>query len=113
MANNQAPLSALFAPIYRLPNSIPAIPVSRASIGGPELGAISHLPEGAELTLCGEGFNQATLKVRWEGQSYFIFAQDIALADSAVEPGISDLNGSPRKPSKAEHIEHLTASQVA
>jgi hypothetical protein len=113
MANNEALFSALFAPTFRLPNSIPAIPASCARADGPELGAISHLPEGAELTLCGEGFNETTLKVRWEGQSYFIFVQDIALPESALVAGISDLNGTPRKPSKAQLAKQLTASQVA
>jgi hypothetical protein len=110
MANNEALFSA---PTYQLPNSIAAIPASCAHASGPELGAISHLPEGAELTLCGEGFNATTLKVRWEGQSYFIFAQDIAPADLAVPTGISELNGTPRKPSKTQLVQQLTASQVA
>jgi hypothetical protein len=113
MANNEALFSALFAPTYRLSNSIAAIPASCARSGGTELGAISHLPEGAELTLCGEGFNETTLKVRWEGQSYFIFAQDIAPPEPILEAGISDLNGTPRKPSTAQLAQQLTASQVA
>jgi hypothetical protein len=113
MANNEALFSALFAPTYRLPNNIAAIPASCAHAAGPELGAISHLPEGAELALCGEGFNSATLKVRWEGQSYFIFAQDIAPAEATLESNISDLNGTPRKPSKTQLVRQLTASHVA
>ncbi|MGI9074656.1 MAG: hypothetical protein ACR2JB_25815 [Bryobacteraceae bacterium] len=117
MANNEALFSALFAPTFRLPNSIPAIPASCpascARADGPELGAISHLPEGAELTLCGEGFNETTLKIRWEGQSYFIFAQDIAPLEPALEADISDLTGTPRKPSKPQLAQQLTASQVA
>jgi hypothetical protein len=113
MANNEALFSALFAPTFRLPNSIAAIPVSCARADGPELGAISHLPEGAELTFSGEGFNETTLKVRWEGQSYFIFAQDIAPPEPTLVAGISDLNGTPRKPSKAQLAKQLTASQVA
>ncbi|MFL6354466.1 MAG: hypothetical protein ACJ74Z_21805 [Bryobacteraceae bacterium] len=113
MADNEALFSALFTPTYRLPNSIPAIPASCACNGAPELGAISHLPEGAELVFSGEGFNDATVRVRWEGQSYFIFAQDLATSDPALEPVVSDLNGTPRKPSKTQLVKHLTASQVA
>jgi hypothetical protein len=113
MASIEALFSALFAPTYRLPNSIVAIPASCASTSGPELGAISHLPDGAELTLCGEGFNETTLKVRWEGQSYFIFAQDLVAADSALQPDTSDPNGIPRKRSKTQPLQQLTASQVA
>jgi hypothetical protein len=113
MANNEALFSALFAPTFRLPNSIAAIPASCAHAAVPELGAISHLPEGAELALCGEGFNAATLKVRWEGQSYFVFVQDIAPAEPALEADISDLNGTPRKPSQTQLVQQLTASHVA
>ncbi|MGI8958504.1 MAG: hypothetical protein ACR2IV_01820 [Bryobacteraceae bacterium] len=114
MANHEALFSALFAPTYRLPNTIAAIQASGAGSGGPELGAISHLPEGAELTLCGDGFNETTTKVRWEGQFYFIFLQDIAPACPALASEISDvLNGTPRKPLKSQPVKHLTASQVA
>jgi len=113
MANNEALCGALFASAYRLPNAIAAIQASCEGEGRPALGAISHLPEGAELTFCGEGFNESTLKVRCEGQSYFVFLQDIAPGAPALDPGISDLpNGTPRKPMKA-HMKHLTASQVA
>lgn len=113
MASNEALFSALFAPIYRLPSSIVAIPASCASTGAPELGAISHLPDGAELTFCGDGFNETTLKVRWEGQSYFVFVQDLTPANSASEPGDLDLNGTPRKPAKAQALQERSASQVA
>ena len=112
MANTEALFSALSTPTYRLLTSIAAIPASRASTGAPELGAISRLPDGAELTFCGEGFNESTLKVRCEGQFYFVFAQDIAPAEPVLEES-SDQNGTPRKPSKSELVKQLTASQVA
>lgn len=114
MANNEALFSAVFTPTYRLPNTVAAIQASCAREGAPELGAISHLPEGAELEFCGDGFNDSTLKVRWEGQSYFVFMQDIAPAEPTLEPGISDLvTGAPRKPVNTQHVKRLSASQVA
>jgi hypothetical protein len=113
MAIDEALFSAPFAPSFRLPNSIAAIPASCARAGRPELGAISHLPEGAELTFCGEGFNETTLKVRWEGQFYFIFVQDITPAQALLEPDVSDLNRTPRKPSQTQLLQQRTASQVA
>jgi hypothetical protein len=114
MANNEALFSAVFTPTYRLPNTVAAIQASCARDGGPELGAISHLPEGAELEFCGDGFNASTLKVRWEGQYYFVFSQDIATVEPALERDISDLlNGAPRKPAKTQRAKRLSASQVA
>jgi hypothetical protein len=113
MAINEALFSAVFTPTYRLPSTVAAIQAACTRNGAPELGAISHLPEGAELEFCGEGFNESTLKVRWEGQSYFVFLQDIAIVDAALEPDISHLlNGTPRKPVKTQ-LKRLSASQVA
>jgi hypothetical protein len=114
MANNEALFSALFTPTYRLPNTVAAIQAACARDGGPDLGAISHLPEGAELEFCGDGFNETTLKVRWEGQSYFVFVQDVAPADLALETSISNLmNATARKPVKTQPVKRFTASQVA
>ena len=114
MAIHEALFSAVFTPTYRLPSNVAAIQASCAREGEPELGAISHLPEGAELEFCGDGFNETTLKVRWEGQSYFVFWQDIATVDPALEPDISHLlNGTPRKPVKTQRAKRLSASRVA
>ena len=41
------------------------------------LGLIAQLPAGARLEVCGSGFNERTLKVRWEGRLYFVFVQDL------------------------------------
>jgi len=114
MATHEALCSAVFTPTYRLPSTVAAIQASYAREGEPELGTISHLPEGAELEFCGDGFNESTLKVRWEGQSYFVFWQDITTVDPAFEPDISQLlNGTPRKPVKTQHSKRLSASQMA
>ena len=53
------------------------------------LGLITQLPEGAEVNLGGPGFNDRTVKVVWEGSSYFIFLEDLdtvkkRIASSAV-----------------------------
>jgi hypothetical protein len=114
MANNEALFSAVVTPTYRLPNTIAAIQASCARGGAPELGAISHLPEGAELEFCGDGFNESTLKVRWEGQSYFVFIDDIAPVQAALDSPVSDpLNGTPRKPMQTQLVKSIGASQVA
>ena len=41
------------------------------------LGMITQLPQGAELAVCGKGFNERTVKVRWAGGMYFVFLQDL------------------------------------
>jgi len=40
-------------------------------------GGISELPKDAKLDLCGEGFNERTVKVRWHGKLFFAFLQDL------------------------------------
>lgn len=60
-----------------LPKNIAAIQIQHAEDGRSQLGVIAELPESAELDVCGEGFNARTVKVRWAGQYYFVFMQDI------------------------------------
>lgn len=107
MANNEALFSALSGLTYRLSTTVAAIQASFARDGRPELEAISHLPAGAELTFCGEGFNETTCKVRCEGQSYFVFLQDIAPGEPAVS---GDMR---RKPGQSQRLKRLTAAHVA
>lgn len=45
--------------------------------GAVRLGTILQLPEGAELRLIGDGFNERTVKVAWEGANYFVFFEDL------------------------------------
>jgi hypothetical protein len=57
-----------------------AIQLAAVKHGGTKLGPLSHLGTGATLELCGDGFNERTLKVRMDGQYYFVLAQDIESA---------------------------------
>jgi hypothetical protein len=107
MANNEALFSALSGLTYRLSTTVAAIQASFARDGRAELGAISHLPADAELTFCGEGFNETTCRVRWEGQSYFVFLQDIAPEEPALSSEI------PRKPGQSQRLKRLAAAHVA
>jgi hypothetical protein len=36
-----------------------------------------QLPRGATLEVCGDGFNERTVKVRTNNRYYFVFRQDI------------------------------------
>ncbi|MBV9304069.1 MAG: hypothetical protein JOY62_11570 [Acidobacteriaceae bacterium] len=101
MYKQNAPRSASFNSHYRLIDDIPAIQACYGADGRVDLGAITHLPQGAELAFCGDGFNENTLKVYWEGQFYFVFYNDI-------KPRAADRPA--RKPTKTETAKILSAS---
>ena len=56
---------------------IAAIQIERSEDGKRRFGLISELPMGAQLTVCGDGFNPRTAKIECNGQFYFVFLQDI------------------------------------
>jgi hypothetical protein len=73
---------------YCLSKNIAAIQVLPADgPGEPRLGMITQLPEGAELELCGEGFNERTVRVRWAEGFYFVFLQDLDVARTMSASG--------------------------
>jgi hypothetical protein len=42
------------------------------------MGTILQLPEGTQVRVCGDGFNERTVKVSWEGGGYyFLFFEDL------------------------------------
>ncbi len=45
--------------------------------GSTKLGLLSQLRPGSTLEVCGDGFNERTIKVRCDGSFYFVFRQDI------------------------------------
>jgi hypothetical protein len=45
-------------------------------------GFLIELPSGVQVEVCGVGYNDRTVEVRFDGEFYIIFAQDIEL-DSA------------------------------
>jgi hypothetical protein len=66
--------------VYCLSKNIAGIQVLPAvGVGEPRLGMITQLPQGAELELCGEGFNDRTIRVRWAEGFYFVFLQDLEI----------------------------------
>jgi len=40
-------------------------------------GQITPIPKNACLQVCGHGFNERTIKVRWQGRLCFVFLQDV------------------------------------
>lgn len=62
---------------YTLSRNISAIQVLPDSNDGVRLGTILQLPEGAQVRVTGDGFNERTVRVYWEGANYFVFLEDI------------------------------------
>ena len=56
-----------------LNQTIPGIEASFAA-GAPRAGSRHELPQGAELLVCGVGFDEHTVKVLWNGHYYFVYA---------------------------------------
>lgn len=62
---------------YFLSKNIAAIQVVPHECETSRLGVITQLPEGAQLDACGDGFDDRTIKVKWQGCCYFVFLQDL------------------------------------
>lgn len=63
--------------VYGLTRNISAIESISDLDGNMRLGMIVQLPEGAEVRVCGPGFNERTVKVCCEGRFYYIFMEDV------------------------------------
>ena len=62
---------------YILPANIQAIQIIPDGLGRMRLGTILQLPEGVEVEVCGEGFDDRTTKISWQGGLYYIFTEDV------------------------------------
>ena len=78
----EVPSSSSSVPLektYTLSRSVSAIQVAPgAEQSSAQLGLMTRLPEGAELDLRGPGFDDRTIRVRWAGQAYYVFLDDLA-----------------------------------
>jgi hypothetical protein len=68
------------APPILLGKRICAIQLLPDGNGGEKMGLLTQLASGATAEICGTGFNTRTVKVRVNGQYYFVFLQDIGEA---------------------------------
>jgi hypothetical protein len=57
--------------------SISAVQLVRKDNGGAKLGSLLQLRRGTLVECCGDGFNDRTIKIRANGEYYFVFLQDI------------------------------------
>ena len=72
-----------------LQKCVSAIPITLGRDGRSEMAPMAMLPEGAALHICGDGFDEMTVRAQWAGQAYYIFCQDLL---------------PPRKPSASERL---------
>ena len=61
----------------RLSKTISAIQLQLKEDGSAKLGLLSQLGAGTRVTVCGEGFNDRTVKVRANDSWFYVFAQDL------------------------------------
>lgn len=61
----------------KLWKDIAAIRLLANSEGNPRYGGIFELPRDAEVDVCGAGFNERTVKLRWRGEFFIAFVQDL------------------------------------
>jgi hypothetical protein len=61
---------------YTLPRKVAALYIGQNSRSS---GYLAELPQGAQVELCGSGYNERTLKIRLHGEYYIAFAQDLEL----------------------------------
>lgn len=59
---------------------ISALQVAENGRGGSELGLLTQLPADAVFEVCGPGFSERTVKVRYNGHLWFVFLQDLQSA---------------------------------
>lgn len=70
--------------VYTLSHDISAMQVLPFNENGARLSPVSRLPRGARIEACGDGFDDQTLKVSYEGQYYFVFLLDLELQRKAA-----------------------------
>ena len=58
---------------YTLAKEIRAIELATDANSEMRLGPVSKIPAGSDIECCGQGFNEATVKVHWRGKFYFVF----------------------------------------
>lgn len=61
-----------------LAKNISAIELNGLENGQARLGPVLQLPSGAPVEVCGDGFDERTVKIRSNGKYYFAFRSDLA-----------------------------------
>lgn len=90
--------------LFSLSRSIAAIELIGNEREHPRLGAVMQLPNGIRLEVCGQGFDDQTVKVRLNSKYYYVFVQDLAAS------GVRYLRRGPGSEERAANLRALQAS---
>ena len=74
---NCTPLSVDSRLHYSLAKNTPAMQIISDETGKLRLGTLIRLPDGGDVQICGEGFNDRTAKVLFGGSTYYVFVDDL------------------------------------
>jgi hypothetical protein len=66
--------------VHSLTEAITAFAILRDEHGAERSGAVCEIEEGADLRICGPGFNTRTVKVCYGDALFYVFWRDLALA---------------------------------
>ncbi len=65
-----------------LPKNTSAIQIIPDGYGRIRMGTLLQLPEGARVEINGDGFDDRTVRIAWEGACYYAFRDDLETAES-------------------------------
>jgi hypothetical protein len=68
---------------YILSGAITAFEVFTNHLNAERLGPVCELPKGADLEICGDGFNESTVRMRYGDGHYFVYWRDLASSGPA------------------------------
>jgi hypothetical protein len=64
-----------------LPKNTSAIQIIPDGYNRIRMGTLLQLPEGARVEINGEGFDDRTVRIAWEGNCYYAFREDLEAAE--------------------------------
>jgi len=67
---------------FVLPKNTSAIQIIPDGYDRIRMGTLLQLPEGARVEINGEGFDNRTVRIAWEGNCYYAFREDLEAAES-------------------------------
>ena len=65
-----------------LPKNTSAIQIIPDGYDRIRMGTLLQLPEGARVEINGEGFDDRTVRIAWEGSCYYAFREDLQTTES-------------------------------
>jgi hypothetical protein len=65
-------------------NSLIAVQIVFSEDGREAMGPLTQLPKTSDLEACGAGFDERTIRVRFQGSDYYVFREDLQTVPVAV-----------------------------